>query len=143
MSVKLNWKISKDLSVMVGFYRDAPLYKIELSFDEDPLEFNDMLMGRVVAYSLPRWTALCENQGFGGDAEGATMLLTREPPDNIIEIHAEFRIASEPVNNPKDIEKYMKEYRELINTDFAYRSRHIANMIEPDKSNAPADDRQQ
>ena len=115
---------------MVGLYREVALYKIEVSDNEEPYEFNDMLMGRVVAYSEPRWTSLRANSGLG-DAEGAAKVMAADSPRSSNKVYAGFRMVSAPVSQPKEIEKYMKEYRNLIDIDFAYCCKHIDNIIEP------------
>ena len=125
MTQKLNWKMTNDRDALVGFYRDYPLYKIELTANEDPKTFNELFLGYVVAYSHPCWAKLCENLGFSSNGEQVS------GPDSTLspgEVNSTFRVTSELLHNTQDVGKLMEEFKGKADLDFAYRRQHVDVM---------------
>ena len=122
MTEKLNWKVTNDRDKMVGFYRGYPLYQIELTTNDNPQTFNQMLRGRVVAYSHPHWAKLCENSGFS-----PTGVQVSGPDSDLplAQVNSEFRVVSELHDDVEKTWRFMEEFQALADIDFSYRCNHI------------------
>ena len=131
MSKKLEWKLTNNKAAMVGFYREFPLYTIELTLNLDPHSFDELVFGRVVACAHPHWAKLCENKGFNPKG-----VLVKSAEDNLqpSEVSSEFRVTSDLVRDDSDAVKFMKQLQKRADIDFAFRQRHI--KVLPANANA-------
>ena len=122
MTEKLTWKINKERTRLRGFYRELPLYSIEVAESPDPKSLDEFSLPQVVAYSEPRWERVCVHQGFNPDGGAVESLETTQSP---AEISPRFYGCSDFIRTETDVQKYMIELRDLANIDFAFRIKHV------------------
>ena len=122
MAETLDWKITNDKDAMVGFYRNMPLYKIELTINLDPRSFDELMCGRVVAQATAQWGKLCENNGFNPKG-----VMVKSADDNLTprDVCAGLNVTSGLVKDDAQKVKLFKQYQKKIDADFAFKAKHI------------------